>query len=176
MVSLTFVFWLFVGLGALIGMLRGWAKEILVVFSSILAIFIILVLERYVGFVQELIQTGGPRTEFMVRAIIIIVLAFFGYQTPKMKTFAGARREKIQDSLLGIVMGGFNGYLIIGSIWSYLHRAGYPYIFSTPPTQGTELGDAALRIIAVLPPEFLTIPGIYFAIAVAFTFIVIVFV
>jgi hypothetical protein len=177
MVSLEFVFWLFVGLGALIGMLRGWAKELLVTFSVILAIFIILVLERYVGFIQGLIIQGGPKAEFWTRTAIIILLSFFGYQTPNFKRFSdGARREKLQDSLLGIVLGGFNGYLIIGSIWAYLHRGGYPYAFASPPLAGTVIGDAALRIVSVLPPEYLTIPGIYFAIAVAFTFVVIVFV
>jgi len=177
MVSLSFVFWLFVGLGALVGMLRGWAKELLVAFSVILAIFIILVLERYVGFVQELMKTGGPRTEFWIRMLIIVVLSFFGYQTPNIRNLAeAARREKLQDSLLGIVLGGFNGYLIVGSIWSYLDKAGYPYPFALPPLEGTQIGDQALRLIAVLPPEYLSIPGIYFAIAVAFTFVVIVFI
>ena len=37
MVSLTFMFWLFVLLFAIIGATRGWAKEILVTFAVILA-------------------------------------------------------------------------------------------------------------------------------------------
>ena len=35
MVSLSFVFWLFVILAAIIGMLRGWAKELLVTVSVV---------------------------------------------------------------------------------------------------------------------------------------------
>ena len=111
MVSLSFVFWMFVMLAAIIGAMRGWAKELLVAFSAILAIFIILVFETYVGFVQGIIQAGGPKTEFWTRVIILMMLSFFGYQTPG--TFdrfkAAARREKLQDSLLGLILGASLG-------------------------------------------------------------------
>ncbi len=178
MVSLAFVFWLFVTLGGLVGMTRGWAKELLAAFSVILGIFIILVLETYVGFIQALIASGGPKTEFWVRALIILVLSFFGYQTPGAiaRFQSAARREKLQDSLLGIVLGGVNGYLIVGSIWYYMHRAGYPFDLIRAPQAGDQLGEAAIRLITYLPPAWLGVPEIYFVIAVAFTFVVIVFV
>lgn len=177
MVTLSFVFWLFVFLTSIIGAMRGWAKELLVVFSVILAIFIILVFETYVGFIQGFLQAGGPKIEFWTRTIIIFILAFFGYQTPNVKRFsAAARREKLQDSLLGLVLGGANGYLIFGSMWFYLARAGYPFNFVVAPVAGTEIGDATIRLVNLMPPQFLDIPGIYFAVAIAFTFIVIVFI
>lgn len=178
MVSLAFVFWLFVILGAIVGGTRGWAKELLVSFSVILGIFVILVLETYVGFIQGLLQAGGPQMEFWVRSLIIFLLAFFGYQTPGAiaRFQAAARREKLQDSLLGIVLGGVNGYLIIGSVWAYLHRAGYPFELISAPQPGNALGDAAINLITYLPPNWLDAPLIYFAIAVAFTFVVIVFI
>jgi hypothetical protein len=47
MVGLNVVFWILVILFALIGMTRGWAKELLVTFSVILALFIIAVLEQF---------------------------------------------------------------------------------------------------------------------------------
>lgn len=178
MVSLAFVFWLFVVLGCVVGMTRGWAKELLVAFSVILGIFIILVLETYVGFIQTLIASGGPKTEFWVRALVILVLSFFGYQTPGAiaRFQSAARREKLQDSLLGIVLGGVNGYLIVGSIWYYMHRAGYPFDLIRAPQAGDQLSEAAVQLISYLPPSWLGVPEIYFVIAVAFTFVVIVFV
>ncbi|MBI3160692.1 MAG: CvpA family protein [Chloroflexi bacterium] len=178
MVSLAFVFWLFVTLGCIVGMTRGWAKELLVIFSVVLGLFVILVLETYVGFIQGLMQAGGPRMQFWVRSIIIFVLAFFGYQTPGAvaRFQTAARREKLQDSLLGIVLGGLNGYLIVGSVWAFLDRAGYPFELIRAPQAGDPLGEAALRLIAYLPPNWLDAPEIYFAVAVAFTFVVIVFV
>ena len=177
MVSMTFVFWMYVVLMAVIGAMRGWAKELLVMFSAILALFIITVLETYVGFVQNLLLSGGPAMEFWVRTGVILLLAFFGYQTPNITRFVeAARREKLQDSLLGLVLGAGNGYVIIGSIWAYLDRAGYIYPVFVAPTNGTPAGQAALELVTRMPPNFLQGPGIFFAIAIAFTFVVIVYV
>mgnify|MGYP006290563567 CR=1 FL=1 len=50
MISLMFSFWLFLGLFGLIGAMRGWAKELLVIFSIILALFLIYVLEAFTPF------------------------------------------------------------------------------------------------------------------------------
>ncbi len=179
MISLVFFFYSYVALGAVIGALRGWAKELLVAFSMVLALFVINVLETYVGFVQGFLAQGGPGVEFWTRALIIALLAFFGYQTPSLKRFEGAvRREKLQDSMLGIVLGGVNGYLIVGSLWYYLNRVNYlGWEFIVPPQSlSGPLAEQALSILAILPPAWLGIPAIYFAVAVAFTFVVIVFI
>lgn len=184
MVSIGFVFWTFVVLGAIIGTMRGWAKELLVTFSVVLAIFIITVLETYIGFIAGFYESGGPSTIFWTRCIIILLLAFFGYQTPNLKLLAkGAVRDKLQDSLLGFVLGGINGYLIIGSIWAYMHWTNYPFSFVLSPESLEVQGvlspsalDGTIQLIKYLPPVWLTAPGIYFAVAVAFTFIVIVFI
>ena len=48
MVYLNFIFICFVILFAVIGAMRGWAKEMMVTASTILALFIITVLETYV--------------------------------------------------------------------------------------------------------------------------------
>lgn len=176
MITLTFVFWMFVTLGAIIGALRGWAKELLVTFSVILAIFILTVLETFVGFVGEFFRQSGPVVEFWTRSLIVLLLGFFGYQTPNIRALAkGAARERLQDSLLGIVLGGLNGYLIIGSVWAFLHRAGYPFEGIIPPNADL-IGASGMQLIALLPPFWLGVPGIYFAVAIAFTFIVIVFI
>lgn len=177
MISLSVVFYMFVLVLAVIGGLRGWAKELLVSFSAILAIFIILVFESYIGIYQEFIAQS-EMTRFFSRVIIMLVLAFFGYQTPRIKRLGGAgRREKFQDSLLGIIVGAINAYLVIGSIWAYLAELGYDnFDFVTAPVAGTQAGDAAIRLVAMMPPTYLGIPLVYFAIAVAFTFVVIVYV
>jgi uncharacterized membrane protein required for colicin V production len=172
MITLTFVFWMFVVLFAFIGAMRGWAKELLVIFSVILAIFIITVLYRYVPFVQVFLDQGGPSTKFWTFSVAILVLSFFGYQTPSLERFkAAARREKVQDTLFGFVLGGVNGYLIVGSIWAYLHEAGYFFEFVTPPVT-----EEALRLVLILPPFWLTTPAVYFAVAISLAFVLIVFI
>ena len=45
MVSLAFLFYFMIFILGIVGLMRGWARELLVTFSVILAIFIIYILE-----------------------------------------------------------------------------------------------------------------------------------
>lgn len=178
MVSLTVIFYMFLILFAVIGAMRGWAKEILVTFSVILSLFMINVLERFVPPVAAIFASAGPPTAFWVRAIIVILLSFFGYQTPNIRSLAGARfaRERIQDVLLGFILGGFNGYLVIGTLWYYLAITGYPFEVITPPQQGQPFFQASQQLLTLLPPVWLDDPTIYIAVAIAFLFVIVVFI
>jgi uncharacterized membrane protein required for colicin V production len=182
MVSIFFFFWFLVILFGVIGAMRGWAKEILVTFSVIIAMFIITLLESYVPFFRVFLENpggGNAKNIFWIRTALIMTLAFFGYQTPTLQRFVAGdkfNRDRLQDSLLGFVLGFFNGFLIIGSLLYFMHQAGYPYPqFITAP--GTPEAQAALdRLVVYLPPRWLGIPGIYFAVALAFIFVIIVFI
>ena len=177
MISITAVLYMLVLISAAIGALRGWAKELLVTFSSFLALFVIIVMEKYVGFVQGMIESGGVETEFYFRVLILVLLTFFGYQTPRIQRLVdAARRERLQDSIMGFFLGGVNGYLVFGSIWAYLHKAEYFMNFIKSPEIGTELGDAALALIEKMPPMWVDVPGIYVFVALAFIFVVIVYI
>ncbi len=181
MVSLNFFFYFLVMLFAIIGAMRGWAKELLVSFSVILAMALLVVLEVYVPIypfhgttdnLQEL------RAEFWTRTLVLILLVFFGYQTPNIPRIAGARfvRERLQDTLLGLVMGAVNGFLIIGTLWFWMDEAGYPLApYITAPSPDTDLGKAAIGLLTWLPPRWLGIPYVYFAVIIAFIFVIIVF-
>jgi CDP-diglyceride synthetase len=175
-VSLTVIFWIFIFLFAIIGAMRGWAKELLVTFSVILAIFIMTILITYIPIVKSMAKSGGTAI-FWLEITILFMCVFFGYQTPNIRAIAGARfaRERLQDTLLGFLLGAINGYLIVGTFWWILAEAKYPYNLATPPIPGTPLGDAALRILQYAPPEWLVIPWIYFAVMVSFIFVIIVF-
>jgi uncharacterized membrane protein required for colicin V production len=176
MVTLTFFFYFLATMFAVIGAMRGWSRELLVTFSVVVAIFIINVVERYLPAVSAFVQTGGVG-QFWFRAIIIIVLVFFGYQTPNITRIAGNRfvRERFQDSLLGLFLGALNGYLIVGTLWFFMDQAGYPFPDISGPT-GTEQGQAALRLLEIMPPTWLDPPIIYFAVALAFLFVIVVFI
>ena len=176
MVSLTVVFWMYVVLFAIIGAMRGWAKELMVTFSVVLSLFIITLLEQFVPPLREGI---GEVPRFWVRTIMVTLLVFFGYQTPNIKAIAGARfaRERLQDTLLGFIIGALNGYLVVGSLWFYMDQAGYPFApFFTAPNLNEPMGRAAEVLISRLPPVFLQPPWIYFAVTVAFLFVVVVFI
>ncbi len=176
MMSLTFVFWMFVFLFAIVGAMRGWAKEVLVTFSVILAIFIITVLESYAPFIKDILA-NSPK--FWFRTGVIAALVFFGYQTPNFPRFAGSgrfARERLQDALLGIFLGAINGYMIWGSLWLYLSQAGYPFTAISAPDATTAAGQAAVKLLAFMPPNWLGVPAVFFAVAIAFVFVFVVFI
>lgn len=177
MLSLAAFFWIMVIFFAIVGAMRGWAKELLVTFSVVLAFFILAVLDNFTGLTASVKEI----TRFWVRVAMILLLAFFGYQTPSIPRVASRghfAREKLQDTLLGMLIGAFNGYLIVGSIWYFLDQAGYPYPnVILPPDPNVPLGQQALNLLHYLPPRWLmTTPLIYFAVIVSFLFIIVVFI
>lgn len=173
MMSLSAVFWMMVFLFGVVGAFRGWAKEMLVLFSMVLALFLGYVLESYVPGVQGALNAQDPGTQFVVRSSLILLLAFFGYQSPNIPAFSPKlTRDKLQDWLLGFVLGLVNGYFIVGSLWYYMDVAGYPWPdLVTPPTI-----DVATNLIPYLPPKVIGGPPyILFAIGIAFVFVIVVF-
>jgi len=200
MISILSAFWMFVILFGLIGAMRGWAKELLVVFSIVLALFMIYVLETFTAFmipIEEVlaqVENLTPDTpfaslpnpiqdqlkvQFWSRAAIVGILAFFGYQTPRLAILRDkARREKIQDVLLGAVLGLASGFFIVGTLWFYMAAAHYPFAPNImPPQAGTPLGDAALSAIKYFPPIFASNQiGLFFSVVVAFMFVLVVFI
>ena len=129
MLSLTVAFWIMVLLFAFVGMMRGWTKEIVVTSSIILGLFTInQFFATIFGFVGW--ETGGVppievrRWQFFVMSGVLLALPFFGYQGPALaRSRIGerlTRRDSVQDRVLGFLVGGTNGWLIVGSIWSFL--------------------------------------------------------
>jgi hypothetical protein len=109
----------------------------------------------------------------------MLVLVFFGYQTPNIQKIAGTRfvREKLSDSLLGLFLGAVNGFLIVGSIWYFMDQSGYPFPrFISAPSADNELSASALQLLPYLAPHWLGVPVIYFAVAITFIFLLVVFI
>jgi uncharacterized membrane protein required for colicin V production len=178
MVNLTFFFLCFVVLFAIVGAMRGWAKEMLVTFSVVLALFLTLVLEKYVGVIRNSFAPEHSQAQFWLRSVLLLLMAFFGYQTPNLPKIGGARfaRERLQDGLLGFVLGALNGYLVVGSLWKFMADAAYPFKNSiSAPVAGTTMGDAAIRLVEMMAPVWLVEPYIFFAVGLAFVFVIVVF-
>ena len=99
MMSIVYLFWMYVILFAIVGWMRGWAKELLVAFSVIVALTLNHVLRKYVPAVQLL--PAESVSLFWILGLVLIALVFFGYQTvaliPHLQ--AKATRERLQDSL-----------------------------------------------------------------------------
>ena len=125
MLSLGTLFWLMILFFGIIGSLRGWTREVIATSGLILSLFAI---NQFGNLILGLAPIGAStppdRQRFYYLAILHLVIAFFSYQGP---AFAGARlgdrlrvRDNFQDKLLGLIVGALNGYLIVGSLWSFL--------------------------------------------------------
>ena len=176
MMSIVYVFWMYVFLFAVIGWMRGWAKELLVAFSVILSLALNHVIRRYIPIAANLPETDASL--FWVRTIILLVLVYFGYQTvvsiPHLA--AKGRTEKLQDTLFGAFLGGLNGYLVAGSVLYYVHIADYSFqnviIKPTDPV----LLEKINQMMLYMPPQLLGEPGIYFAVILAMVFVLVVYI
>ncbi len=177
MVSLTVLFGMSIVLFGVIGAMRGWAKELLVTSAIVLGLFINAILQTYVEPYRTSITLQSPGTQFLIRAGLISILAFFGYQTPHIRALQEkVAREKLEEILLGLVLGLLNGYLLTGSVWGYLHEAGYPTDLVIQPEAGSLLATEFENLVQYLPPMLLPVPRVYFAVGVIFVLIIVVFV
>ena len=176
MISLTVLFGLFVILFGVIGAMRGWAKELLVTSAIILGLFLNNILTTYIQPYQMFLATAQIGTVFAVQAGVILLLAFFGYQTPKIQALQPKLvRERFEEIMLGGFMGLLNGFLMVGSIWFYLHQTGYGTTDLVIAPEG-ELAEQIEGLMAYMPPSLLPIPHVFFAVGVVFVFIIVVFV
>ena len=177
MISLSVLFGLLVVLFAIIGGMRGWAKELLVTSAIVLGLFLNAILETYITpYRTALFLQPGPN-QFVIRGSLLLLLALFGYQTPHLRALQSKlARERLEEILLGGLLGALNGYLLVGSVWYYLHQAGYPTDLIIWPPPLPEMEQQIVDLVAYLPPAMLPIPHIYFAVGVVFVFIIVVFV
>lgn len=176
MMSIIYIFWMYVILFAIIGAMRGWVKELLVTFSVITALAMNLLLEKYIPLVRDLPKDGV--SIFWIRTIILIALVYFGYQTvasvPRLASKAA--RERLQDSLFGAVMGAINGYFVAGTILFYNHVAQYPYPNVISRATDPTIAQAVELMMRYMPPRLLGEPGIYFAVIIILIFIIVVYI
>ncbi|HEY90176.1 MAG TPA: hypothetical protein G4N98_10710 [Thermoflexia bacterium] len=176
MVPLETVFIGLVIFFSLVGALRGWAKELLVAFSVVLARFVELVLVDYMPVVKVSlgqVRNEEPKSWFYLRLGIFITFVFFGYATTTISTALGikTRKDKLQDTLLGLFLGGINGFLVVGMVWGFLEDLGYHGLWGiTAPT------ERAAALISYLPLAWLAGPELFIAVAVSFAFVLIVFI
>lgn len=140
MIQLSSALWFMVSLFAFIGFMRGWSKEIIALTGIVLALF---ALEQFRDILIAPLTAGAnPDQQFYLYGGILLAIAFFAYQTPerfsKKTSKSRGARDTLQESLLGAVVGGFNGYLVFGSLWFYMDSLGYPLTpYISPPVAGS---------------------------------------
>jgi hypothetical protein len=177
MIAMLVVFYMFIFVFGLIGSMRGWAKEMLVIFSIILALAFITIIEQVLRPIGNFLASN-PNIQFWVRIIIVLLMTYFGYQSPKFSRFAKAseRRDRIQDTLLGFFMGLLSGYFVVGTLWSFSNDANYPMLGNFISAAPANISEATQRVLRILPPVWLgQTPLIYVVVVLSFIFVMVVF-
>lgn len=167
MLSLHTLFWMMVIFFGLMGMLRGWTKEIISTAGLVLSLFAQLWFGQVLVGLVARDSVEVIKSQFYVRAAAHIAFAFFAYQGPTLVRqvargrFGERARGNVQESVLGFVVGAINGYLIIGTLWSFLEynivdRMAIPYAMTMPyPFPESiitrPISGPALDLIAKLP-------------------------
>jgi hypothetical protein len=161
MVEIQQLFVILIVVMGVIGMVRGFLKELGVTLVLIATLF---ALDRLIPIINNFITSGGlgflgltPDAEgtrsllFLVFAAIMIAATYISYQGETL-TYEGNNPKGIVGSLLGFLIGAVNGYLLFGTIWWLLNAYQYPFGLVVDP-----MPQGALDIIAsgLLPLDLL---------------------
>ena len=177
--SLLYIFWSFVILFSIVGVMRGWGKEIVVTFCAIVGLAIIALFRRYVPMIADLPPTNISL--FWFQTIVVTVLVYFGYEIVNLPylatrtTEAGQTRDRLASSLFGSVLGAFNGYLLVGSIILYIAAADFPFPRFVARPSDPSIVESINEMLELMPPSVLSEPGIYIAVIFSFLLITVIF-
>ena len=132
------VFFLLIIFFGIVGIVRGFLKELgvtLVLIATLFAIDqLIPVITGFInsGNLQALglgpVQTSETTKKFLyvVFSLVMIVAAFISYQGETL-TYEGKQPKGIIGWLLSFLIGAVNGYLLVGTLWNLAEMYGYPF-------------------------------------------------
>lgn len=135
----------------IIGVIRGYGRELGVTTMLLLALFVLEFLsERYLNPLNRalgIFARDDPAALADARSLlfcaVLIVVAYISYEGETL-SFPGKRGRIFFDLGSGLL----NGYLFAGSLWYYLHAADWPLL--NPARPFTQFYDLAVKL---LPPQ-----------------------
>jgi hypothetical protein len=162
MISINVFFWFMIGFFGLIGYFRGWQKEVIALAGLVASIA---ALQQFgyqiVAIITNVLALDTSsdawlRQQFWIQTAFHLTISFFSFQVVAKLTDSaaggrlGARlRATLEKGVIGALIGGLNGYLVIGTIWSFLeYRLTDQGYVQLPPDQFTY----------VFNPEYITRP------------------
>lgn len=132
----------------LIGVVRGYGRELGVTMVLFLVLFVFGLIDslfrtKFIGLLTELRVFPDPEAaRALIYCIIIIVMTFISYEGETL-SFPGRRGQIFFDLGSGLL----NGYLFAGSLWYYLKEANWPILRPEDP-----LSELAKTLAHFLPP------------------------
>jgi hypothetical protein len=151
-------FFILVALWGVIGLVRGYHRELGVTLLLFVGLFVPVFLDaRYSTQMAELmgfIVGPDPCKQIILKNVLycvfLIFIAFISYQGEVFR-YPGTTSNSFISWLVGLL----NGYLLVGSVWYYLAQAQWPLNLVKPPF--SVLYDA---IYTILPPAIFKWPVI----------------
>jgi hypothetical protein len=163
---------------ALIGLARGYVKELGSTLIILVAIFILTFFEdQLTGLLTALGASfggddeGSTANDLLLSTFysIIFIIIVFGAYSGRTLNFAGTPAPPPQGTLISLLIGLLNGYLIAGTLWYYQHAYGYP--IGQLVTFDNQLTDLATTLVEYLPPLLFDNP-VYWIVPVAVLLII----
>ncbi len=157
MMELSYFLRLCIAFFAIVGYLRGFYKEFVALAGLTLALFI---LTEFSWFLDFIFGRTNATLRYLVDVVLLVVLTFFSYQqaptTFVPSRYRRGRRGEIklpgeegwQTRFLGALTGGFNGYLVVGSLWYFMDQLEYPL---SPLFMMPALGSESAEFVSRLP-------------------------
>jgi hypothetical protein len=138
----------------IVGIVRGYHRELGVTMMLLLALLLIQLADTFFAnrvnaFLGALFGDDNLSvTKAILYTILLAIVVFVTYQGETL-VFPGTGNSPI----LSFVVGALNGYLFAGTVWYFMQAAGWAGLPIRPPF--TEFYNAAVRL---LPPAVLTWP------------------
>lgn len=151
----------------LIGLARGYSRELGSTMIILVAIFLLLFAEdRLNPILSNLsrilfsIEEQGSQQFFLSSfyQLLFIIAVFAGY-AGRTIIFTGDELPPPQGTILNILIGGINGYLIAGTLWYYHHAYGYP--LSTFGWMSGDLSPIGSGLVRLLPQYLMPSPTLW---------------
>lgn len=161
----------------LIGLARGYVKELGTTLIILVAIFMLTFFQEQLsalfGGVGERLFGLDGETELdamlsVIYSVIFVALVFSAY-SGRTLAFTGKPAPPPQGTLLSLLIGLLNGYLIAGTLWYYQHVYNYP--IGQWVTFENQLTDTAQTLVEYLPPALFESP-VYWMVPVAILLII----
>lgn len=156
MVPIEVVWFIIVLLFGLIGIVRGYLKELGVTTVVVIALYGITTFEgRLVPLLIRVVRGAGePGAVFWQTVLCMVGLAVVAFISYHGQTLAFQGKQPANGALvvfLNASAGLVNGYLIAGGIWFYLDRLNYPLLGFT----SENLSGFARQLLLLMPQDLL---------------------
>ena len=162
---------------ALVGLARGYVKELGSTLIILVAIFILTFFEDQISALMTVLGEllfgleNESSTNLLVSTFysLLFVLIVFGSYSGRTLTFSGTPAPPPQGTLISLLIGLLNGYLIAGTLWYY--QDAYDYPIGQLVTFDRNLTETAQALINYLPPVLFDNP-VYWIVPVAVLLII----